>query len=362
MSDTTRPSAFTLRALGGDGFVQLNWDRPRDNVGVSRLELWMDDKWQRELKPYTTSYRKTGLQNGRSYKFKVVAYDRAGNYRNSSIATASPIGSSVPAPIPEPIPAPTQNPSGLVMPGDVPGWRALFEDDFNKPVALGRFPADVNDKWSAYPYGWLDTSKNGHYDAPRTVSIHDGMMDIWMHTENGEHKVAAPYPRFPSDPAVQISLGSEFSGYYFKSLRIAVRVKANPIPGYKTAWLFWPMSDTHPRDGEIDLPEGDLDGRSHVTGFMHRQNGTSGYDQEYFDGGFIYADGKWHTYVTEWVMGASCQFFADEKASPKWNSRVPATPMRYVMQSETVLDEDNPPLDSTQGHILVDWIKAYVLA
>ena len=82
--------------------------------------------------------------------------------------------------------------------------------------------------------------------------------------------------------------------------RYAVRWKADAIPGYKVAWLLWPDSEVWPRDGEIDFPEGNLDGT--VEGFMHRQNGTSGGDQDHAGSAVRFGDGRWHTAVTEWLF------------------------------------------------------------
>jgi hypothetical protein len=41
--------------------------------------------------------------------------------------------------------------------------------------------------------------------------------------------------------------------------RYSVRFKADPLAGFKIAWLLWPDSGVWPRDGEIDFPEGELD-------------------------------------------------------------------------------------------------------
>lgn len=270
------------------------------------------------------------------------------------VETAAPAPTS-----PPPAPTPTvvtASPSGVAMPTTEPdGWRRIFEDDFNTPVALGRFPADAS-KWDAYPVGWRDTSKHGVYDPERVLSVHDGVLDYHCRTEGGTPLVAAPFPRLPT-PAVAYQLyGLTF--YALDACRITVRRRCDAMLGYKTAWLLWPKSEVWPRDGEIDFPEGDLKPGGSVSAFMHRQGATDGGDQDWFGAGAF--DTSWHTYVIEWRKGQSCRFEVDGRSSQTFTSRVPSTAMRYVMQTETELLPAPVPAASVQGHVLVDWITVAV--
>lgn len=346
MVDTTKPSAPVLTGQL-DNTYRLNWSGMKDDVGVVRQELWVDDKFSRQL-AITTRTVVVRASPG-PHKARIVVYDAAGNHNNSNTFSFTVPGE---APVGVPV-------SGL--PAEPTGWRRIFEDDFSNPVELGQFPAAAP-KWGAYPAFWQGSMNNSYYDAPSTVSIHDGMMDIWCRTKDGRRVTAAPIPRLPVDPSVdQSGVDGSWSGYYTRSARVAVRVKTTPMPGYKTAWLLWPKSDTWPRDGEIDFPEGDCKVGAKALGFMHRQNGANGADQDFFDTGVLYADEEWHTYVIEWVAGVSCQFFCDDKAGPKWTSRVPNTPMRYVLQTETELRGIVPGPD-VQGHVYCDWITYAVSA
>lgn len=257
-----------------------------------------------------------------------------------------------------PPPPPNGSPSGQPMPvGNIPGWVQIFADDFTTNVPLGQFPAAVSSKWHAYPYPWPDTAKKypngtnegGTYWPEKTVSIHDGVMDIWLHTENGVHLVAAPMPLI-------VGPGDVWAGQLYG--RYAVRFKVDSaIPKYKQAWLLWPRSDTHPRDGEIDFPESDFDAGSNIYAFMHRQNGSSGSDQDYYDSGVDVVGSGWHTVVTEWGP-SSCKFILDGRVIGNSTSRIPNTPMRYVIQTETWLGSGDPD-DATQGHVLIDWVTIY---
>jgi hypothetical protein len=237
------------------------------------------------------------------------------------------------------------SPSGEPMPtGDLPGWRLVFADDFTTDVPLGKFPSAVSSKWSAYQDGWNDTSKNGTYYPSKVVSIHGGLMNLNLHTENGIHMVSAPVPKVPGATG---SGGGQLYGRY------VIRFRADPVAHYKTAWLLWPDSETWPRDGEIDFPEGDLDGT--ISGFMHRQNGTSGGDQDAYDTLVTYT--SWHTATIEWTA-AACKFILDGTTIGNSTSRIPSTPMHWVIQTETALS-GGAPADGDVGNVQIDWVAVY---
>jgi len=238
--------------------------------------------------------------------------------------------------------------SGEPMPvGDIPGWHQVFSDDFTSTVPTGSFPAAVSSTWSAYPDGWPDTSHNGTYMPSRVLSEHDGVLDMYLHTDNGVHMVAAPLPNIPGAVG---SAGGLLYGRY------AMRFHADSIPGYKTAWLLWPDSERWPANGEIDLPEGSLD--SSICGFLHYQNATSGSDQAAFCPGLTFTG--WHTAVVEWTM-SSVKFYLDGGLIGTVRSNIPSSPMHWVLQTETN-NISAPPSDSAAGHVLVDWVSVYTPA
>jgi hypothetical protein len=228
--------------------------------------------------------------------------------------------------------------------GDIAGWHQIFADDFTTDVPLGSFPSAVSAMWTAYPDGSSDTSKNGTYYPSKVVSIQGGIMNFYLHTENGVHMVVAPEPKLPG------ATGSEGGLLYG---RYAACFRADPVPGYKTAWLLWPDSETWPRDGEIDFPEGNLD--STIGAFMHRQNGTSGSDQDAYSTSATYP--SWHTVVIEWSASA-CRFILDGTVIGTSTSRIPDTPMHWVLQTETALSGGAPANDAS-GNVQIDWVAAY---
>ncbi len=271
-------------------------------------------------------------------------------------------------------PAPNPSPSGEPMPtGDLPGWQQIFTDDFNTNVPLGSFPTAVSDKWGGYPYPYRDTrgqgsndkTVGGWYHPGKTISISDSMMDIWVHTElvDGAKRrlVAAPEPKINGPNATGPNgVNGQLYGRYAVRFRLDPTRMVNNAAGYKTAWLLWPKSNVWPRDGEIDFPEGNLNGK--IFGFLHKQDATLGSDQYYAITNAVYTD--WNTAVIEWGPDKTSFFLNGNLITnasggkSEWTERIPNTPMRYILQTETTLSGEVTP-ENSEGHIQVDWITVY---
>ena len=264
---------------------------------------------------------------------------------NGATVTPLPTPAPTPAPTATPVPAPTATPapgSTTLPTGDLPGWRMIFNDDFNTAVAKGGWSASsYSTRWGTYPSTWRDSSGNGTY-SPDIISVANGIWDAHIQTVNGVHKVAAIVPKVAGN-------GEDDQLYG----RYAVRFRADSMRGYKGAWLLWPQTNTWPRDGEIDFPEGDFDGR--ISAYMHKQGATSGSDQDAFSTSATWT--TWHTAVTEWTP-TSVKFYLDGVLIGTSTSRIPNTPMHWVIQNETTLSGFEPD-DAVQGHVQVDWVAAW---
>jgi len=243
--------------------------------------------------------------------------------------------------------------------GDIPGWHQIFADDFHgENVPVGGFsgcsneatrictglPSSVQSKWWAYPDGWFDTTHKGVYSPSTTISIENNEMHLHLYTSNGVHYVAAPVPKLPDPTGKE---GGQLYGRY--AIRFMVK---QPTPGFKIAWLLWPDSENFPTDGEIDFPEGMLSGP--ISAYMHRQNGDSGHDQDTYNTDIAVTSG-WHTAVTEWTASA-CRFILDGKVIGTSTSRIPNTPMHWVIQSETW---GGAPAASAVADIDIAWVAIY---
>ena len=334
--DTTAPTAPTgLTSTATAVSLTLAWTGSTDNVGVAGYRVYQAGALVGTTT--TTSYALGSLLCATSYSVAVAAFDAAGN-----VSAQAPLAASTAAcPV-------SADPSGVPMPtGDLPGWHQIFTDDFTQDVPLGSFPSAVKGKWNPYPYPWKDTSKNGTYWPEKGISQHDGMMDLWLHTEvvNGVtyHISEAPQPILP------IATRGQLYGRY------VIRFRSDPVPGYKTAWLLWPDSGLS-TDGEIDFPEGNLNDTIHA--YMHHQGATSGSDQDAYATGVTYT--SWHTAVIEWLP-TRCTFILDGNVIGNSTTRIPDTPMHWVIQTETQLS-GGAPADSASGHVDIDWVAVYAPA
>ncbi|GHO96347.1 hypothetical protein KSF_063950 [Reticulibacter mediterranei] len=237
------------------------------------------------------------------------------------------------------------SPSGEAMPkGDLPGWHQVFTEDFSTDVAIGGFLNAYGKKFTVYDDGWPDTAGSYHgapsrYYPSKVLSAKGGLLDLYLHTEKGTPMAAAILP----------ILKDHMYGKY------TIRFKSDSLKGFKTAWLLWPDSQNGGEgaaDGEIDFPEGPLDGN--INAFMHPKGGGQ---QDAFDSGVAYT--SWHTASLEWSPG-KVKFILDGKSIGTSTKGVPNTPMQWVIQTESCLD--GCPSPSTAGHLQIDWAVAYTPA
>jgi len=347
VTDTTNPSV-TITAPGSNatvtGAVGLTASAS-DNVGVSRVEFYADSSLigTSTASPYSVVWD-TATTTNAGHTITAKAYDAAGNTGSSSIlVTVNNNTSSV------------GNPSGQAMPvGDISGWKQVFADDFTTNVALGSFPKAVSSKWWAYPDGWHDTSGHGQYNCTKVCSVQNGLLDLFIHTENGIHYVANPVPLFPGETYnAYDGVHTAWNGQQYG--RYVVRFRSDSLPYYKTAWLLWPDSDNWPHDGEIDFPEGDLN--KNICAYMHWMYATSGSTQDAYCSNANYQG--WHTAILEWTP-THTTFTLDGVVLGNSTSNIPNTKMHWVLQTETALAPAPAPSDTTAGHLQIDWVAGYI--
>ncbi len=284
---------------------------------------------------YTRPFRTDEIEDGSHSITAELKYKRGSRvWRQTSRATFTVDN------VPDSAPAPTPGDDATAMPvGNLLGWTQIFADDFLADSPEGEFLARYPN-WDAYPKGWKDTSKKGTY-SPEIVSVSGGILRKRLHTENGVIKVAALEPVLPGGTKNQLY------GRY------SVRFRADAVAGYKNAWLLWPQSEVWPRDGEIDFPEGNLTGR--INAFMHRQGGTWAGDQDAFSTNATYP--QWHIATIEWSANL-CVFYLDGVQIGRSTSRVPNTPMRWTLQTETGLSGITPA-PSASGFVEIDWVAVW---
>jgi hypothetical protein len=255
-------------------------------------------------------------------------------------------------------------PSGVSMPvGDLSGWKQIFTEDFVTDVSLGNSNVFMskysNNFWQAYSDGDKDTAgkndgKPSVYYPSKVMSVQNGKWINNVHTEtiNG---VSRP---LGSGIFAKVNKSDSQGARTYGKYTLRFRVVANnstSLKGFKMAYLLWPKSQAWPRDGEIDFPEGDFAGS--IFAANHRQGGTSGDDQDVFFSSTKFNDGNWHTTSIEWLP-SRVTFLLDGVKLGEVTSRIPNTPMFWVLQNEACLGVPCPD-PNANANVEVDWMVAY---
>jgi hypothetical protein len=232
--------------------------------------------------------------------------------------------------------------------GDLPGWKQTGAQDFDSPAPAGRIEEVYGNAMRGYS-GFVDSSGHGTYTPDSVLSVADGKLDYYLHFAEGRPRVASVIP-----------FGYEGQTYG----RYSIRFRYESMPGYKIAFLLWPSSDNW-NEGEIDWPEGGLDGPLYGGSAIKGSLKEDGMDfdppeRDYSPSG----PGQWHVATTEWTPGKA-KWYLDGHlvGQTRMASGVPDTPMRWTLQAETADRASSDfPARETAGHLQVDWAVQYAYA
>lgn len=253
-------------------------------------------------------------------------------------ATPSTAPSTAPAP---PVPTPpdgsgtSDQQDGGVMPAAASGWTRVFGEDFTTPASAGDFTTTYGDRFIAYD-GFGDTSGVGMY-RQSAISVADGTLDMHMHTDATGR---------PTGAAVIPLVGGRWGGQ--TSGRYDIRLRADPVAGYGLAGLLWSDTNTW-EDGEVDFPEGALDGTvtlsNHCPGdpsvnCLHRELATTFSD--------------WHTYTIEWSP-TKLEYLVDGVSVASTTQAIPTKPLHLVLQAATASSQK--PSKNAAGDVQVAWMS-----
>lgn len=237
-----------------------------------------------------------------------------------------------------------RHPNAVAMPvSDLPGWRLTFNESFSQDVPVGSFVQRMN-RWAEYQDGWLDGGDHhGTYAPSRVLSVHDGICDFYLHTENGEHLVATIYPK---------ALASVLYG------RFSIRWRADPMLGYMVIpTIVWPNGN-RAADGEIDHPEFTL-ARRGTPSFIHYVDAQP---TLWAYGAYLLDSTVWHTSTVEWLPGLVILYVDGRevlRSAP--GAGINHTPSRVAIQVTTAVHAD-APTDDVAGNVQVDWVAAWAPA
>jgi hypothetical protein len=258
------------------------------------------------------------------------------------------------------------NASGIALPGAVAGWTLVYANDFNTPFSVGAvssagdFPSPYSGDLSAsiYPDWAPDTAQsldgaNSCYRPSQVLSCSGSCIrkHVFVNTTD------IPGTNFPQSATFVVQpggVGNQLYGRYSVCFRIPTTFN-----GWKLAWLRWPASNVWPRDGEIDFPEGSLNGN--IEAYMHWQGGTSGSNQDGYTPGTPYGNG-WHVCTLEW-LSTRCTFILDGVTigNNTTTAHIPNTPMYWALQTETEFAgyPANMPTVTDHGDIEIDWVAMW---
>lgn len=221
------------------------------------------------------------------------------------------------------------------MPSSAPaGWKRAFAEDFTTDAPSGKFTATYGDRFVAYD-GFNDTSGVGKYSAD-ALSTSGGNLNMRMHTDKTGQPLGAAII-----PLVDGKWGGQTSGRY------DIRLRADNAPGYGVAGLLWSDTNTW-TDGEIDFPEGALDGGVTLSNHCPAHPEQNCLHQD-LDTTFA----NWHTYTVEWTA-KKLTFFVDGKAVATTDHDIPTKPLHFVLQAAT--HSGAKPAANVDGNVQVAWM------
>lgn len=253
---------------------------------------------------------------------------------------------------------------------NVKDFTLLLTENFGKDAPLGSFDPDAvpwgtpiytgssGVEWIAYLSNSIDTWNKFPYRAKEVLSVHDDVLDYWLHEVDGKPAGASISPKLSPG-------GSQSQTYGRYSVRMRI---TDNIPEYNFAALLWPASDTGYEFAESDFPETFLFGAPQgVNGFAHygphHDNQTTITTPP-----ISLAD--WHVYTQEWTPNLRRYYLdgvfvgqsaADNSANPPVT--VYASDERWQLQAVTTelarLAEFGIVPDPLGGHLLVDWAAVW---
>ncbi|QNG21185.1 glycoside hydrolase family 16 protein [Rhodococcus triatomae] len=234
-------------------------------------------------------------------------------------------------------------PSGVAVPaGNLPGWRQIFVDEFDR--------CELGGTWSTYSG---NPGGNPH-------SLWDGSM-----VETGDGTLAL---RARRDEAGDWITGG-VSNYPVTQLygRWEIRMRADHSDDISYHMLLWPQNEQWPP--EIDFAESVSGDRSEMDAFLHWVGADGENDKASAAVNGDFSD--WHTVGVEWLPGL-VRYLLDGRVWAEVRSAhmVPTVPMWLGMQAEagacerrldwglTPCDEDPQDRPDT-ATVEIDWVTVY---
>jgi hypothetical protein len=213
--------------------------------------------------------------------------------------------------------------------------------------------------WTQYPDEWSSTYTQPPYSPtsyegyePSTVqSVHDGVLDFYLHDDGKGHPVGANPSPLPA--------GNRYQTYGAWSFceRIDPTDTAN-LADFHQAPLLWPQNTSDWQSAESDFPEADLNATPNPGGpwwsaYAHYAT-TDGQDQQdpYAIGSAVptFDPTQWHVYTQTWGPGFR-SYYVDGQLVGTTTDQVWPGPERWQLQVEP-----SAAGGSGTGHVYVKWV------
>jgi hypothetical protein len=301
----------------------------------------------------------------------------SGNPVTTPAGTTTTPSTSTTTTTPPPAPPSKASPCSTPIPGNTlqlgQTYTVAGEDTFTKDAPVGSFaqgsvpdasyltPIYTGDHgmgWSAYPDGWPSSytaSNVTAYQPSTVVSVHDGVLDFYLHDDASGTPVGADLSPWPG--------GDEYQTYGAYSFCQKVTLPGQLADFYEAS-LLWPQSSTDGECAESDFPEtysstngGSLDS-GEIYAFAHYggspQSGcpSTTRSQDSFKTPIDLS--QWHVFTQEWGPG-SRSYYIDGQLVDTTTTQVWSGPERWQLQME--------PSPSSQvqktggsGHIYISWV------
>lgn len=219
-------------------------------------------------------------------------------------------------------------------------------DTFTKDAPVGSFANTTDGQivytgdhgmgWTEYPDGWSSTYTGGAigYQPSTVQSVHDGMLDFYLHNDAAGDPVGANPSPFPA--------GSRYQTYGVWSMCEKLAPGPGGLADFYQAPLLWPMADSNGSAAESDFPEGRLDATNWMA-FAHNPTG-----QDYYSTGLLDTT-QWHVYTETWQPGVRA-YYVDGRLIGMSMTQVWSQPERYQLQIEP-----SGQHNGGSGHLYVGW-------
>ena len=232
------------------------------------------------------------------------------------------------------------------------GYNRVGWDTFTKAQASGPAWSNGNDTtpvytgdqgmpWVTYPDGWGANGVTPAYQPSTVLSVHDGVLDFYLHSELG----ASPSP-WPGGTAA-----SQYQTYGAYSMCEKVAPDSgSSLRDFKQAILLWPQADSNGPAAESDYPEGNFTDASGnpstlMSAFAHHDS-----TQDAFPTGTLDLT-QWHVYTQTWGPGFRC-YYVDGSSIGCSTTNVFSSPERWQLQVQPLSGSTT----GGHGHVYINWV------